>query len=83
MITALCPGPTSTGFASGADVGDKKIFNGPGVMTARAVAEKGYAALMNGKAIVVPGTKNRLFAGSVRFAPRALVRRIVRRIQTS
>jgi uncharacterized protein len=81
-VTALCPGPTLTGFGDRANLGNSRLFQ-LGVMDAKTVAEIGYAGFRNGKRIVIPGLKNRLLANSVRFAPRKLVTNIVRYIQGS
>lgn len=69
-VTALCPGPTRTGFvdALGADVGQTAIY--------RRLAEPGpviYAALRaldEGRAVVIPGLRNNLMAVGDRFMPR-------------
>ncbi len=79
-VTALCPGPTETGFSQRAGMGDSRLFRG-GTMDARTVAQIGYRALMQGKPVVIPGLRNRLLAFSVRLAPRAAVTRITRRLQ--
>jgi short-subunit dehydrogenase len=69
-VTALCPGPTRTGFvdALGADVGHTAIYRrlaepGP-------VIDAGLRGLDSGRAVVVPGLRNRLIAASGRFMPR-------------
>jgi hypothetical protein len=69
-VTALCPGPTRTGFvdALGADVGHTAIYSRlaePG-----AVIEAGLRALDKGRAVVIPGVRNRVVAASGRFMPR-------------
>jgi len=79
-VTTLCPGPTETGFQARAEVEDIRL-NRMGMMSAKAVAEAGYRGLMAGKTIVIPGIKNKLGAQSVRFSPRKLVIKIVRKIQ--
>jgi short-subunit dehydrogenase len=76
-VTALCPGPTATEFQSRARMGGAKLRR-LRMMDARPVAEEGYRAMMNGTAIVVNGFQNRLLAQSVRFAPRSLVRKVTR-----
>jgi hypothetical protein len=81
-VTALCPGPTATGFGERAGLRESRFFTGRVVMDARAVAEAGYRGFQNGRRIVVPGCRNRLLAQSYRFLPRALMAGIVRRIQT-
>ena len=79
-VTALCPGATTTGFADRAGMLNSKLFQ-MRVMNAQTVAEIGYRGFMAGKPLVVTGLRNRLMAFSVRFGPRALVRRVVRGIQ--
>ncbi|ELZ81909.1 short-chain dehydrogenase/reductase SDR [Haloferax elongans ATCC BAA-1513] len=76
-VTALCPGPTETGFQSRADMEDSRLLEG-GVMDARKVAKAGIRGMNAGKAVVVPGTQNWLGSVLVRFLPRWLVRRIVK-----
>ena len=79
-VTALCPGATTTGFAARAGMQNSKLFK-LRVMDAKTVAEIGYRGFMAGKPLVITGLRNRLMAFSVRFGPRALVRKIVRGIQ--
>ncbi len=77
-VTALCPGPTYTEFQKRAGMEHSKLFGRGKVMTAEDVAVQGYRALMEGKTIVITGFKNKLLAGSVRFAPRKLIKKVVR-----
>ncbi len=79
-VTALCPGPTETGFAERAGLEESLLFRGA-TMDAPAVARIGYRALMQGKALVIPGLRNRILAFSVRLAPRRVVAGITRRLQ--
>ncbi len=79
-VTALCPGPTKTGFESRANLGQSKLFKS-GVMEVERVANIGYEGLMKGKSIVIPGFKNRLLANSIRFIPRKWVTAAVRNVQ--
>jgi len=80
-VTALCPGPTATGFQARTKLEKSRLFKSMKVMDARTVAEAGYRALMAGKPVVIPGLMNKLLAQSVRFTPRALVTRIARKMQ--
>ncbi|HVT60238.1 MAG TPA: SDR family oxidoreductase [Thermoanaerobaculia bacterium] len=80
-VTALCPGPTSSGFQARAAMEESKLFAGKNLMTAAAVARAGYDGLLAGRRIVIPGLMNRLLAQSARVSPRRLVTRIVRRMQ--
>ena len=81
-VTCLAPGPTETGF--GADSGmEKSIIFRLGAMTARSVAQIGYRGFRRGKVLVIPGLKNRLAAFSVRLGPRAIVRKLVKSLQSN
>ena len=80
-VTCLCPGPTATGFASAAVMGQSKLFDGPGVMDAKAVADAGFRGCLRGKRVVVPGVQNRVGAFFGRHLPRRLVLPLVARVQ--
>ncbi len=80
-VTALCPGPTETGFQKRGNMEDSKLVAGRKIMDARTVARAGYRALMRGQAVIIPGPRNILFAEAIRFMPRSLARRIVLRAQ--
>jgi len=80
-VTALCPGPTKSGFQARAKMEDSKLVRGKEIMDAATVAKIGYEAMEAGKAVVVPGAMNKLMAASVRFLPRGAVRKIVRSAQ--
>lgn len=79
-VTALCPGATGTGFESRANLQQSKIFR-RGVMDVETVADIGYRGFLKGETVVVPGFKNKLLVGAVRFVPRKWVTSIVRRVQ--
>ena len=79
-VTALCPGPTATEFQDRAQLHDIALLK-MNVMDARTVAEAGYRGMLAGQAIVIPGLQNKLLAQSLRFSPRSLVTKIVRRMQ--
>ena len=79
-VTALCPGPTASGFQAAARVGESKLFAGR-LPTAADVARFGYEATMAGDAVAVPGLTNKLTAELHRFFPRSLVRKMVQRVQ--
>jgi len=80
VVSALCPGPTETGFVAAAGMEESKLFE-RGAMTARAVAEAGYRGMLAGRRVVIPGFRNSLLARAVGLAPRGLVLRAVRGIQ--
>jgi len=80
-VTALCPGPTATGFQERGKMQNSGLVKGKKIMDARTVAEVGYRALMAGKPVVIPGLKNQLLAQSIRVSPRRVVTKIVRAMQ--
>lgn len=80
-VTALCPGPTESNFQAAANLEESKLVKGKKLPTAAEVAEYGYKALMRGKVVAIHGFKNYLLAQSNRFAPRAVVLKIVRFMQ--
>jgi len=82
-VTALCPGPTETGFAAVADMTTTRLFNVAKPMSSADVARAGYAAMKRGRRVVIPGVKNKLLTQSVRVSPRRLVTTIVRKLQES
>jgi short-subunit dehydrogenase len=80
-VTALCPGPTRTGFATTAGLVGSNLFNGPNVMGVESVAAAGYRGMMRGRMVVVPGMANKLLIQSIRISPRWAVRMITRWFQ--
>jgi short-subunit dehydrogenase len=79
-VTALCPGRTETGFEARAVMQDSKLMQS-GLMSSASVAKAGYAALMQGKTLLIPGFPNRMIVGLLRLMPRKLVTRFVRNVQ--
>jgi hypothetical protein len=80
-VTALCPGPTSTGFQARAQMEQSKLVRGRQIMGVDEVADAGYAALLKGQPVVIPGLMNRLQTLLPRLLPRRLVPQIVRSAQ--
>ncbi|MFW5886560.1 MAG: SDR family NAD(P)-dependent oxidoreductase [Bacteroidota bacterium] len=80
-VTALCPGATQSDFLSIARIEDTNLVKGKILPTSREVAVFGYKKMMKGSPVAIHGFLNYLLANSVRFTPRSLVRKIVRKIQ--
>lgn len=80
-VTALCPGPTKTGFEDGAQLEKSGLFKNLKVATARDVSEYAYKALMKNKTIAVHGLLNKLVVIGAKFAPRKLSRFMAYNIQ--
>lgn len=68
-VTALCPGPTATGFvdALGSDVSHTAIYRR--LAAPEPVVAAGLRGLDRGRAVVVPGLRNKAMANSGRFTP--------------
>ncbi len=81
-VTALCPGPTQTGFEKRAKTEHLPAFAKSGLATSQAVARIGYIGMQCGKRIVVPGTRNKFMTFMTRFIPRSTQARIVKKVQT-
>jgi short-subunit dehydrogenase len=74
-VTALCPGPTDTGFARRAGMARTRLFEGP-VAKPASVARAGYRAMMRGRRSVVAGFGNRVMVQVMRCAPARAVARV-------
>jgi short-subunit dehydrogenase len=66
-VTALCPGPTRTGFEEAAKAKNTRLYRGGMPMEARDVARAGYEGMQRRCGVVIPGLLNKLlaFAGSL------------------
>ena len=76
-VTAHCAGATATNFADTAG-NSKSILFKLGAAPSDKVARHAYRSMMKGKVVAIEGFMNWLTAFSVRFSPRALVRKIAR-----
>ena len=81
-VTALCPGPTETNFAEAAGAQFSRLFL-RNAMSAEVVAREGHRAFRGGKIVAICGLRNQLLTFSVRLAPRAWVRKIVKALNAS
>jgi short-subunit dehydrogenase len=80
-VSTLCPGVTATGFHARAGL-SASLLRGMPSMTAAAVAEAGYAGLMAGRRLIVPGVFNRVTVALVGLMPKALLLPLMDRLQT-
>jgi len=79
-VTALCPGPTASGFQNAADLGDSKLVKDKKLPSSEEVAKYGYNAMIKGKRVAIHGFQNKLMAFSVRFTPRSWVTALVKKL---
>jgi short-subunit dehydrogenase len=79
-VTALCPGPTRSGFQQRAKMEQSRLVQGQ-IMDVDSVARAGYEGLISNKRIVIPGWQNKVMAFATRLLPRNLVTRLARQAQ--
>jgi short-subunit dehydrogenase len=79
-VTALCPGPTRTGFvdALGGDASHTAIYRR--LADPEPVIKAGLRALDKGQAVVIPGMRNKVVAASGRFMPHEWLTRVSARL---
>jgi len=78
-VATLCPGATKTEFGDVADMTSSTLFKFAG--EPRQVMRDGMHALDGNRAVKVSGLANAVLAGSIRFTPRFLARRIAGSLQ--
>jgi hypothetical protein len=68
-VSALCPGPTRTGFvdALGADVAHTAVYRH--LVEPEPIVLAGLRALDRGRPVAVPGLRSRIMTNSARFVP--------------
>jgi short-subunit dehydrogenase len=75
-VTTLCPGPVETGFAEAAGMNDAEASESlPSIMwvPAAEVARAAVDGLAAGRAVVIPGTANRVTAAVAHVTPKSLI----------
>lgn len=75
-VSCLCPGPVRTSFQEKAGI-NKSEKAKKYLMDASKVAEEAYLGLIKGKAVIIPGYKNRLLILGNKLIPRAWSRKII------
>lgn len=77
-VTALCLGPTATGFEKNAGMKQAKMFTMFGAETPEAVAKRGYKGLMKKKAVVYHGKVTYGFNLVTRITTRKFSRKLAK-----
>lgn len=84
-ITTLCPGPTQSGFQAKANffLNQSKVslIQWVQIPTSKEVAEYAFKQLMHRKPLAVHGVANNFVVQMIRFLPRSIVRKLVKRLQ--
>ena len=79
-VTALCPGPVRTGFEKAANLEGSKMFTLLHAADAHKVALCGYRALMKGRTLKYYGLSAKAMSLAVRAFPRALARKVAKKV---
>ncbi len=80
-VTALCPGPTATGFQAAAGMEHSKLVVGKTLPSPAEVADWGYEVIKQGKPFAVHTARWRSIGFAIRFLPRTTAARIAMRAQ--
>ncbi len=80
-VTALCPGPTATGFQARAAMQSSRLA--VGAIDAATVAQLGVDALFAGKPVVVAGWANRMIPLAAKLLPGAVLAPLIKRVQAA
>lgn len=75
-VCCLCPGPVKTSFQEKAGI-KKSERAKKYLMGAEDVAKEAYLGFLKGKAIIIPGYKNKLLVLGNKLIPRSLSRKII------
>jgi uncharacterized protein len=78
-ITALCPGPTNTGFEKTASLEESKLFKRFKLSSAKEVAEYGYKKMMAGQTVALHGTMNKLMIAASKMLPNKIIVPVIRK----
>ena len=79
-VTALCPGPTASGFQDKAVMQASALVKNKKLPTSEAVAASGYRAMKRGKRVHITGFVNNILALSIRLTPRNMVTALLKQI---
>ena len=80
-VTALCPGPTKSGFQHEVGSESSNLSRLNLLSSSEYVAKYGYRALHEGKRVVIPGFVNASLVNTVKFIPRKATIQMVKRLQ--
>ena len=80
-VTALCPGPTETGFQARGEIHDSKLIQGRELASSEEVVRWGWARAKKGVPFAVHGARWRVAAFGTRLLPRPAAARFAMRAQ--
>jgi short-subunit dehydrogenase len=79
-VTALCPGPTISGFQDRAVMQNSALVKNKRLPSSESVAASGYQAMKRGKRVHITGFVNNILALSIRFTPRNWVTALLKQM---
>jgi short-subunit dehydrogenase len=82
-VTALCPGPTASGFQDKAVMQASALVKNKKLPSAKSVAASGYSAMKRNKRVHITGLLNNIMAQSIRFTPRNWVTALLKQLTKS
>lgn len=77
-VTALCPGPTKTGFDREANMENARMFHAFGADKAEDVALCGYKAMQRGRSVAYYGKVTHIYSFLSRLLPRRETRKLAK-----
>ncbi len=80
-VTALCPGPTASGFQKAANLEKSNLMKDLAMPPAASVAAFAYKKMMQGAVVAIPGASNKLQVQIPRILPKSLMVKVVANIQ--
>ncbi|MCU0636329.1 MAG: SDR family oxidoreductase [Gemmatimonadaceae bacterium] len=80
-VTALCPGPTATGFQAEAKMQESRLLKVAAMLPVAEVARQGVEGMFAGRRVVVPGIANKVMVAMRRLTPTGVLLRLVRAAQ--
>lgn len=81
-VTAVCPGPTASGFQAAANMEGARLIEMSPMMSSRKVAEIGYRGFKKRKPVVITGAMNKIQSRAMPFTPRAIKLGVVNWLQS-
>ena len=80
-VTAVCPGPTWSGFQEKADMEGSKLLKASRMMTPKAVARIGMDGYEKKKRVVVTGVSNKITIAIAKLTPKSMLMSAVSGLQ--
>lgn len=80
-VTALCPGPTASGFQAAASLEKSNLMKDLKMPTSSQVAAFAHKKMMQGTVVAIPGASNKLQTQLTRLLPKSIVVKVIANVQ--